>query len=165
MNDRIVWAPQSNGFYSPENLSSVESIGLDGSVKINLMQKKEMELATLLSVNWNKNQIVKEKRIDLVGKSIVYQPKLFLSTALNFRYKSLVSKADVSYVSKRPILADNTEYLPSFIVVNYKLGYICNDNFSVIVKVNNLLNTDYQYINNYLMPLRNFEIKLNYKFL
>lgn len=53
-------------------------------------------------------------------------------------------RKDIQYISSYPAVSTSTQNIPSFVDINLNGGYHFNDKFSAFVKLNNVLNTNYQ---------------------
>ncbi|WP_297803577.1 hypothetical protein [uncultured Polaribacter sp.] len=83
-----------------------------------------------------------------------------IETSISTKYKKnkWFANADVFYVSERkdglyssqfPSAVSKIEIIDSFVDVNVNGGYHFNDKFSTFIKLNNILNTDYQRFANF----------------
>ncbi|MFL5753610.1 MAG: hypothetical protein ACJ76F_09400, partial [Bacteroidia bacterium] len=164
----IVWVPGINGIYSPQNMLSVWSRGMETKWELAYIKNKlniKFNLNTSYVVSTNER---KSSPGDVTfQKQLIYTPQYSGSANLSVKYASLFVNYNHTYTGYRYTLADNTEFLEPFQTLNLRFGYTCTIrkvSFSLIAKVNNLLNARYQVIQNYAMPLRNYQagIIINY---
>jgi iron complex outermembrane receptor protein len=162
LKDRIIWIPQQNGFYTPENISAVISKGIDFHGSFSWLKKKDILFQTKINGSYNHNRISKDRNANNIGKSLIYQPEFNVVVANSLIFGKWVGTLVTNYTSKRPYLTDNSKYLASFVLFDVSLNYKLIDNLILNMDIYNVLNTDYQYINNYSMPLKYFDFNIKY---
>ena len=155
----ILWRPQGS-FWSPENVKHVDVYGLEASGSL------EHVLAAV-KIKWLGNYAY-TKSINRTGldqfdrsvdKQLAYVPvhRATLSSTTEWHGWSFLVNA--AFTGLRFVTADNEESLPEYLLLNIRLGksfmkgkYI----FKGHVNVNNVLNTNYQSIENRAMPGINY---------
>jgi outer membrane cobalamin receptor len=85
-------------------------------------------------------------------------PTIETSVSTKYKKNKWFANADIFYVSERkdglyssqfPSALSEIEIIDSFVDVNLNGGYHFNDKFSAFLKLNNILNTDYQRFANF----------------
>jgi iron complex outermembrane receptor protein len=167
VNNRIVWLPNEIGIWTPENVESVWSRGMEssfdvhyrnGNFKVGIKGSYQLVKATTGKDIAQKNE---------AGKQLIYTP---LHRAL-FQFTLAYKKTSLLYVHQLNgemfVTADNKKALPFYQVANVTLSQ--NVTFksyalNVYAKANNIFNTAYQVIAWRPMPPANFEIGLQFSF-
>ena len=168
----ILWSPAVAGYWRPENLRSVFSQGLES----NLFFKKSIQhfnLETSISYTYTNSKNLKPIR-DLdksEGKQLIYTPfhqqKAFVYAA----YKSQFLRIEQQFVGKRFTTTTNTEYLPSYFLMDFSLGKEIRKTmdyrkvgFVLELNCQNIFDYQYQSMAFYPMAGRSFELVLRTKF-
>ncbi len=169
MNDRIIWAAASGNSVVPKNLRQVRSTGLEGYYRWDLPEKMlslQMSYATSSS-----RKISADYPGDpTVNTQLAYVPKRMLSFSASSTIDvgtSLVKDLGVvvaySFVGYRYVTEDNSQFLPSYQLVNLSLrGCLFIRPLSILGKfeVNNLLNEAYEVMPGYPMPQRSYRVTI-----
>ena len=155
----ILWSPQGS-HWSPENIKYVDVYGLEAtgglSHKISSAQVKWI-------ANYALTKSINRTGLDQfdrsVNKQLAYVPihKATLTSSASLASWSMLINA--AYTGERFITVDNENSLPGYTIVNLRLGKSFrkgNYIFSGHANINNLLNTNYQSIENRAMPGINF---------
>ena len=163
--DMIVSVPKTPVSWSANNLDKVVSKGIELSLNI---LPNTIPLVNNFSISYTLQETIdKEKKSITYNKHIPYVPQeqitVFLDTKLPYNIH-IGSKCD--YSSFRYIQADNDikNILPSYFIANiyaYKNLLINNINFMLRFECNNIFNEQYELVQNYVMPGRNFRIGFN----
>ena len=164
--DKIVWKPQSNGFWSPVNIA--KSVSEDFSVSLSTKREISKQFTAALDAGIN---ILNSKKIseaypgDITkGKFIPYVPLLSSNIALYLNYKFIELNLFYSNIGKRFSDYANTKRINPVstaagnIILTTKFWEITS---KIKLEVNNIFNVNYQIISGYPMPLRNFQITIS----
>ncbi|MBI1182883.1 TonB-dependent receptor plug domain-containing protein [bacterium] len=97
-------------------------------------------------------------------EQMIYVPhhKFNQGISLQLRRFSIVWQHQL--VGRRYINPDNTEYLKAYQTDNLQVNYQTYKGFSLRFALNNMFNSSYQSTTMYPMPLRNFNLTINYNF-
>lgn len=159
----IMWSPQGS-FWSPENIKYVDVYGLEATGGVG-------HKISSAQVNWTLNyaftRSINRTGLDQfdrsVDKQLAYVPIHKTTLTSNTTLDSWSMLINAAYTSERFVTADNENSLPGYVLVNLRLGksfrkgkYI----FGGHANINNLLNTNYQSIENRAMPGINFMLGL-----
>ncbi len=155
----ILWRPQGS-FWSPENIKYVDVYGLEASGSV------EHRLAAA-NIKWLGNYAF-TKSINRTGldqfdrsldKQLAYVPVHRATISSITEWQSWSFLLNAAFTGQRFVTADNEESLPEYLLLNLRLSksfrkgkYI----FKGHVNVNNVLNTNYQSIENKAMPGINY---------
>lgn len=149
----ILWQPNSNGIWIPQNVHKVDSkgieIGYSQSIRIN--NNSKLQFSTVGTLSSTKNTTLR--------KELIYMPKRKINTSLSYKYKSFKISVSNQFVSNYYISKDNSSFMPSYNVAHLSLvksikleRLILNLN----LRVNNVFNSDFQVVSNQPMPRRYF---------
>lgn len=164
-DNRIIWLPGNNYIWSPVNVLESESGIFISSLRVKSNIFRDADLNAELSYTHN-NSVKKSADFEndpSRGKQIVYIPSEQIKSNLEFRYKSFGINLFYSYIGRRYSDAENLSPISSSSVLDGNVYYEFNiSNFKTLLKIeiNNITDTDYQYIPGYPMPLRNYLISI-----
>lgn len=165
-NDKIVWQPGPNGIWSPVNVDKTRSDVLAFDFKAD--KHITDELSMNLGVNYTYSQSVKKNGKypgdPSVDKQLIYIPRELSKTNFGISYKDAGINLYYRFIGKRYTDFDNTRFLPAVDLLDGNIYYsysIWKLKMQAKVEVNNILDTDYQIMPGYPMPLRNFKIGLS----
>ncbi|HLT24493.1 MAG TPA: TonB-dependent receptor, partial [Ignavibacteria bacterium] len=161
-NDKIVWQPGPNGIWSPVNVDKTRSDVLAFDFKAD--KHITDELSMNLGVNYTYSQSVKKNGKypgdPSVDKQLIYIPRELSKTNFGISYKDAGINLYYRFIGKRYTDFDNTRFLPAVDLLDGNIYYsysIWKLKMQAKVEVNNILDTDYQIMPGYPMPLRNFK--------
>ena len=157
----IQWSPQSSGIWRPSNLKNVWSRGIETTVKTAFSVKNVSFKAQI-------GYQLSRATDDLSPKEqLLYTPIHSANATISAHYKQFSMQWLQNFSNKRPMTTDGTLFTEGFTLSNthfnfsQKLGkYGLNAGF----KVQNLWNTDYQTIQYYASPRRNFLVDIGFLF-
>jgi len=167
--DKIVWTPQRNLLWSPQNIA--ESISRNASFTINV----EKEINSGFSIGINSGYIItRSKKTSKTynsdptyNKYIPYLPLESAKAGITAEYRFVSVSLQYTYSGKRysdfenKNLLNNYNLLDASAVASFMLF---NVSAKIKLAVQNLSNTDYETISGYPMPLRfyNMTLTINY---
>ncbi|MBN1632933.1 MAG: TonB-dependent receptor [Ignavibacteria bacterium] len=168
-DNRIIWLPGNNYIWSPVNILESESDIFISSIRMKFNLSRDADLNAELSYTHN-NSVKKSADFEndlSEGKQIVYIPSEQIKSNLEFRYKSFGINIFYSHIGKRFSDAENLTAISPSSVLDGNVYYefkIRNFKTRLKMEINNITDTDYQYIPGYPMPLRNFlmSIQIDY---
>ncbi|MEN8251797.1 MAG: TonB-dependent receptor, partial [Bacteroidota bacterium] len=163
----ILWVP-GGVYWSPENIKEVDAYGMEASGDI---RHKIRGASIKWMANYALTRSINQTGLDSfdrsVGKQLAYVPvhKASFTALTNIKSWSFVMNA--SYTGKRYTTADNEEFLPAYTLLNLRIAKSFRWNKYQVngcLSANNVLNTQYQSIENKAMPGINFSagITINY---
>lgn len=169
VNNKIIAVPTQNLFiWSIANIGEVEVKGTDVEAQI------FHEFNTSTQIQWRGNLTYQEV-LDVSDKTsptfrhqIMYTPKWTSSTTLSFYFKDFSFHQTTYFVGERYSLNQNiaSNKLDPFLLFDASLEYKFTLKENHILKVQggirNIANSSYAYIRNFVMPGRNYFIKLSY---
>ena len=168
INDWIMWLPTNKGFFSPRNVKSVHSYGVETQASLWVRLAKDWRLELNGSASWTPSVNVGEAISagdNSIGKQLPYIPRFSASVTgrLSFRSWSLLYKW--CHYSERFTMSSNdvslTGKLPPYFMNNIELEKQFSlrwAELSLKGVINNLFNEEYLSVLSRPMPGINFEI-------
>lgn len=164
----ILWTPGDFGYWTAENMRKVSARGFEYQIKSDF---KSGRISSGFFMNYSYTRTINVEdpfeNADMVGKQLIYVPihkaNLQLMINLNLIYFSY----NYSFIGERYTTSSNDDFrrsLPGYELHGFIVGKkfkIHNLSYNLNVKINNLLNNDYQAVLERAMPGRNFLITLN----
>ncbi len=166
--NRIVWTPNGDpnrpGVWTPINLSKSLNQGIELSANIKYNAFKNFKTNLLLNyVYVNAKNTDREELLPFVPKHIANVNFSVSRSRWSLFYQQLFNDKIFTTESNSPnFIVDS--FFVSNIGINYKLLQNKKQNLGIGIKVNNLLNTDYEIVQNRPMPGVNYNLNINYKF-
>lgn len=167
VNNWVVWIPNSDGLYSPENKKQVRARGIEASVSASGKLGK-VKLGGGLNYTFNRSTIEKSFEGDqAIGNQLLYVPEHSVNMNLQVHWKYLSFIYGQTLISERPTTAENDRTLPT-----YTLGWISataklpikKHGIHLGIRLDNIWNTQYQLIAWRPMPGINYQLTLKYQF-
>lgn len=163
--NKIVWSPQSNGFWSPQNIAKSVSNNLSFNIQLSKTISNDLKFnvnAGLQLVN-SKKTSENYKNDPTKNKYVPYIP--LQSTNINFSVQQKLFEINIFYscIGKRYFDFVNAILMKPFDLIDANISYklsLFNVNTKLRFEVNNLFNKDYEIISGYPMPLRYFNLTL-----
>ncbi len=166
--NKIVWQPGAGGIWSPKNLQSVSSKGIEISARINIFND-------LLMLNYHHNflQTIKTSaempNDETQNKILPFAPQEFSTIVVGSSFEGISVNVIYSFTGFRFQTADNNPrfILPTFEKTDANISYrFLFSSFSLRVKgeVNNIINAEYQLISGYPTPLRSYMMTTEFLF-
>ena len=165
LNQAIVWLPNENNLWTPINVEGTKTSGLEftGNLLLNA-GKSTISLQYDYAYTDARIQDSTKSKEELVQKP--YIPKHKAGINIKYQYSSYSVALFTQYVSER--YYDNVSrplkpYLLLDLYVNYSFK-IKNTDLLTYFKCKNVLDTDYEIMNDYAQPGRSYYIGTNIKF-
>ncbi|MGB9696830.1 MAG: TonB-dependent receptor plug domain-containing protein [Ignavibacteria bacterium] len=168
--DKILWRPYTQSLWRPENIASSESKILS----LSLGAKKQFNDNLFASViySYTYNRVIKTSK-DFAEdpsyfKQLIYIPKELSKVNFHLNFRKLTLNLHYLFTGIRYSDVSNQNPLSAFDLLNGNLSYAFVFGGVELVlraEVTNILDTDYELVSGYPMPLRyyNFSLKLNLK--
>ena len=164
----IQWQPGEYGYWEPANLKEVLSKGIESFLNCRLS-------LTGFSVSFGANyaytsatNMKPSGSSDMsVNKQLVYVPGHQANTCIKVKTGGFMIKYSYSYIGKRYISSDNSQFLPSYKLSDLSLSYVYkkgSQRAELNLFIENMWNTDYQAIAYHPMPGRSYFLNIRYFF-
>jgi iron complex outermembrane receptor protein len=164
VKDLIQWVPGNYGYWSATNIRDVKVSGFETRIARKMPVTRGMITAainySLTGSTVASSGILNDRT---VGKQLIYMPLHHLSANVSANYAFLNGGLTLVSDSRRYITADNSQWLPGNCTVNAEIGADLHMKSTVVkigAAVENLLNSSWESVKNYPMPLRSYRIKL-----
>lgn len=163
VRDWILWTPIDN-IWTPQNIQTVIAKGIEGQASLRYTHK-HVQLTQGLAYNFNQSQTK--------SKQLPYTPFHRASLWAQLTYRGWLLYQNLAYTSARYTTMDNIDFLPTFYTWNMSAGKVftlptpskpyLKHKITLQIRLNNVLNTDYQNYENRAMPRRNFLLSLSFE--
>ena len=151
----ILWRPEGN-IWSPENVKKVDVYGIEASGSIeHRLFGANIKWAGNYAFTKSINRTGLDQFDRSVDKQLAYVPihKATITPITQWKDWSLL--LNLSYTGQRFVTADNEEALPDYLLLNLRLSKYFRTGkflFNGHANINNVLNTQYQSVENKAMP-------------
>ncbi|MDZ7878324.1 MAG: TonB-dependent receptor plug domain-containing protein [Saprospiraceae bacterium] len=162
ITNRIAWLPQSDGQWRPNNIAQVQSMGVEAGINY---QRKVENWHFITHLNY---QYADAK--DGNGGVQLYVPKHNASASARLFYKTFYASWQQSASSKRYGTTDKIIATEPFTLADAALGFTpsvwrtkggdFNLKMDIRLRIDNVLNADYQVITFYPNPRRQFRLEV-----
>ncbi len=163
VKDWIIWT--GSAIFFPDNIAEVWSRGIESNLSVKYTIN-EVALRNDFLIALNRSSSEKPYFVnDLsVGKQIPYVPRLNWRNNLYAQYKKYNAQLHLGYTGYRFVTRDESEFVDPYTLVNFYLGR----KFSIgrklqtqlQLKLNNILNANYQSVRGRIMPGRNYALSI-----
>jgi outer membrane cobalamin receptor len=159
----ILWRPQGN-IWSPENIKQVDIYGLEASGSVtHSFGAANIKLLGNYAFTKSINRTGLDQFDRSVNKQLVYTPIHNATISAITQLQNWSAVVNAAFTGQRFVTADNEDSLPEYLLLNIRVGKSFrkgNYLFSAHANVNNILNTQYQSVENKAMPGTNFLLGL-----
>ncbi len=166
----IIWLPNSVSGVSPYNLNKVWSRGLEADWKLNILLNKWSFLVNGLhdfTLATNQSQSTLNQVNTETDMQLIYIPRVKHILQLGVYFKGYSATYQNQYIGTRFVSADNQSWLNPYQTARISFGkfiQIKQNSIQLQMQINNVFNQTYQVMLNRPMPLRNYQISIQYKF-
>jgi vitamin B12 transporter len=157
----IQWSPQSGSSWTPSNLKTVVSKGIELTIKNQLKLNNKIVLKT----HFNYQLSRATEGGDPLNRQLIYTPIHAGSAGISLIYRNFYINYYQNASSKRRM--SGTDFTNPFTLGNLSFGHsfsIKKYRLNAALNVLNIWNADYQVIQFYAQPRRNFNAQLNLNF-
>jgi len=164
IKDRVVWAQNSQGIWTPKNLALSLTTGHEDFIHLNLLKNK----IKISYQNTISNSINKTPGHNSYGKRLSFSPHYITSMSARLNVSPLFCSYSIRLVDFAYTNKANTRYYDSYRLDDVRLGlnYDLSDNWqvSILAEIENIFDTDYVLMTHYPMSGRQWKIfvGLNY---
>jgi len=173
INNWIIWIPSAQGFWTPQNISKVKTLGVESNLTAIWILKKikfQVNLAYAFSSSLNYGDTEKWGK-DAYGKQLPYIPLHSANATFSVFYKGFSLNFLHNSYSERFTTSSNDitqrDWLYPYYMNNLFLAKTLNINASQMefnFKIYNLFNETYRTILGRAMPKINFLLLVSYRF-
>lgn len=159
-DDLIQWRPDTQGVWSPVNISDASNYGLEISFDLTEKWGKHR-------LDWNNGYFYTKAIDNETNEILIYVPEHKITSNLIYGYGNWSFFFQLFYNGDVFITTDNSESLPAYTVSNLGLGrnFKIKNKLSIdaLVQINNLFNKNYQNVAFRPMPNRNINFQITLK--
>ena len=160
-SNKIVWQPNASSLWSPKNLSSVSSNGIELQAVVHLWND-DLMISHIHDFTSAKKTSKDFPSDNTENTFLPYTPQehsvtMIFARSYGFEMTLLHSFSGFRYESQTN---DPAYVLPAYHTTDVSIGYLCRFNswgLKVKADVNNIFNTSYEIISDYPIPLRNYK--------
>ena len=167
VDDQIKWLPDGS-VWTPQNISEVLSKGLELDASLS-------DLADNHVISFNYRYGISEKRKaevegdETIGNQLPFLPREQVNVNARTIWRHLKFGVDFSHISFRYKTIQNEagQILPAYSLFNAWTGFDFNldkNKISLALAISNLFDTNYEVMNGYPMPGRNYTLTLSSEF-
>ena len=165
----IIWLPNGNSIWSPENILEVWSRGVENELKIEgHFNKTQWLFSGRYDLIYSTNQKAKFQNDASLNKQLIYVPNHKASFYIQLKMSWLDVFLNQNFTGKVYTVGDNSESLDGYGLTNLGISKNIklkgNQSLRFQFKINNLLDKDYQVVSTFPMPGRHFEAGLSMNF-
>jgi vitamin B12 transporter len=163
-NDRIVWTPDPGGLWSPKNLQSVRSEGIEFITTWRLLQKHVI-LRGSYSNSETKNVSAQSADDQTVGKQLPYVPREMANVSLSIDLGVMSVNVNHLFTGYRFSTETNDPFfvLPGYHKSDGNVSMRLTERpfvSTIRMEITNIFNANYQMFPNFPMPRRAFAFKM-----
>ncbi|MEQ8549787.1 MAG: TonB-dependent receptor plug domain-containing protein [Cyclobacteriaceae bacterium] len=170
IKNMIQWLPMSSAsdqaIWSPENVRSVRIRGLEQVISYRYAGRLTFRAEATYSFNQSTNLSAIAGNDLTIDKQLAYVPFHKLASNASVAFSGWAVNMNYSYTSRRYTEASNRLYVEGFGLFNTILSKSLStksSQFNLSIKIENILNNDYQNYELRATPGRSYILKLNYK--
>ena len=162
--DRIVWMPDNGGIWSPKNLQSVRSDGIELMATWRIMQQ-HLVIRGSYTTSESKKMSADMPGDQTADKQLPFIPREMASLSVSFNWGLMCVNVNHVFTGYRFSTESNDPYyvLPGYNKTDANVSLrVTNQPFvsTLRLEVTNLFNSSYQVFPNFPMPLRALAVKL-----
>ncbi|WP_158276154.1 TonB-dependent receptor [Brumimicrobium oceani] len=171
VSNKIIALPTQNLFvWSIQNIGKVDIVGGDLHLNVNIALNKDWALQLQTGASYQQALDISDENGPTYRDQIAYTPALTGNAIARVRYKKIGLNFSSLYIGERYSLNENIPgnrldpYLIFDLSANYSLKIRSKQQLKLQAGIKNLGNVSYNFIKYYVMPERNYFIKLSYEF-
>lgn len=164
----ILWLPGNNGNPTPENVKEVWSRGTETNWQLTYKNDNWFfQLKCLTSYVISTVTKTELENDNTLYKQLIYTPRYVINGITTVGFKGCLISYQHNYNGYRFTTSDNSSWIDPYHYSTLRFNYLINltsIQLGTFANINNVLNSNYEVIENRPMPLRNFEvgIQINY---
>ncbi|MFO7890315.1 MAG: TonB-dependent receptor [bacterium] len=149
----ILWQPDINFIYSPDNIGRANIKGIENTISLRLLDYESYLKISHTYIN----AVNKTKDSDYYDNTLIYRPNNKISFSTGCSFKSISILIDYTLVGKQYSDKANDNTISKYQLLNSSLSYsleIYDFNINFNLKAKNLLNENYILMKDYPLPGR-----------
>jgi iron complex outermembrane receptor protein len=161
--DQIVWQPQRNGIWIPDNLARTRVRGIEGSARSSYLLAPGKSLNAGLIYAWTNAVDRSDSTEPSFGRQLRYVPRHQIKAYSGIRRGSWSLDVNGSYLGRRFVTSDETEAVEAALVLDARVSAVRDLGglrARLSLEIDNVLDRRYAIIQSYPMPPRHARIAL-----
>jgi iron complex outermembrane receptor protein len=167
ISNMIQWHPGDFSYWEADNISNLRTAGIEAGINVIYTGSA---LRAVLNTEYSLTKAIYAGFVNdntsSAGKQLAYVPVNQINALLRISWKQLYSIFNTTYIGKRFLTADNSQYLPHYSVSDLNLGIRLSGGttgYDIGFTIENILNINYQNIAYYPMPGRSYMFSLAFQ--
>jgi vitamin B12 transporter len=164
ISDMILWHPGEFAYWTADNIQNMNSTGMESSLTLDYIRNNvtasiNAGYSFTRSINGGTNT---ENDIS-AGKQLMYIPENQAKASVRMAFKNIYSIWLANFTGDRYITADNSKFLPGYLINNLTTGIklpLKTSSIDINLSIDNIFNVNYQSIAYYPLPGRFFNMKI-----
>jgi iron complex outermembrane receptor protein len=160
IKDMIQWRPGIYSFWTADNISNVNTMGLESTI---LLEYRINKITASLKGAYSYTRAVNAGSDNYSGKQLMYVPEHQANAGFQLSFRNLYSSWITNLTGKRYISVNNSDFLSGYSISSVSAGIklkLQKNLLDINIKADNIFNADYQTIAHYPLPLRSYSLKL-----
>jgi vitamin B12 transporter len=167
VTDKILAIPRQNLFqWSMQNIGSVNIKGLDAKLQVYFQEFNGINLFYTQTYSYQQALDITDNTSDSYNKQLAYTPEHNFNSNITASYKKLSLSYALTGTSIRYTqgIQSFENSVQPFALHDIAFAYLTSKNTRLKVELNNAFNTNYQIVQYYPMPARNYRLQLQINF-
>jgi vitamin B12 transporter len=163
INNMIQWHPCDYSYWIAENISKVKTNGFESSFVLSFTYG---DFISKFNTYYSHTKAISKEKNDagiIDGKQLIYTPLNKANSSISVDYGKYYALWTTEYSDIRFYTANNSKYLPAYIINNITSGMKLDFKRSSLdanFSINNIFNVSYQTMAYYPLPGRSYCVKL-----
>lgn len=171
VSNKILALPTKNLFvWSIQNIGEVAILGGDAQILTQFNWRKNWQLKIQVGGSYQRSVDMSNPEEPTYKNQIAYTPSLTGNALLGLQYKKIGLHLSGLFIGERYSLNENipANYLAPYFIFNVSGNYTLNlgkrNTINIYAGIKNVANSSYNFIRYFIMPGRNYYLKLSYAF-
>lgn len=164
IRDMILWHPGEFSYWTADNIQNMNSTGMESSLTLDYIRNN---LTARINAGYSFTRSINEgtntESDNSAGKQLMYIPENQAKASIRIAFKKIYSFWLVNFTGDRYITADNSKFLPGYLINNLTIGIkypMRASSIDINLGIDNIFNVNYQSIAYYPLPGRFFNMKI-----
>jgi len=161
--NQIVWQPTGQGFWAPTNVGRVRTLGLEASAERRWTLPLNTDLRTGLTYTRTDARTRTDPNAASFNEPLRHVPRNQLKTHSTLSRGPVALDLNARYTGRRYVTSDGSQSLEPYVLLDAQLRLahdVSGLNTELSLKIENVLDTDYQSVGGRPMPPRHARLRL-----
>lgn len=146
--NKIQWSASNTGKWAPQNIASAFYLGFDFSTEKTFFKI----LTTKINLEYLYNELLDKSNKLTYGNRIMWTPDFIASFILSLNTKPIYISVEMIYTGKKYTSNLNTYYIEPYYIINLQAELNIWKKIKPYLKIDNILDVDYDSVPDYPMP-------------